>query len=164
MNQTQDPYTFMQKAYEDARTGYEANVRMWHFDKVKEWAIDPIAGTITFTLPTQIATGPVQVIGTLSKDDPIELNGRAFSTTFMWAWGHPSVPESLQEAAYVIKDWGEKMGHPLLTNHIVPADESTATTFMALGASLYGGFTYEVETAPTTRMYMIFNDLRFKDK
>jgi len=159
-----EAYAFMQQAYADARKGYELNVQMWQFDKVEQWEIDPDQGTITFTLPSQIATGSVQVIGTYSKDDPIELRGKTYSTTFMWAWGNPNVPKKLQVAAFAVKAWGEKMNRPLLTSQLVPADENAATTFMALGAKLYGGFVYSVDTTPTTRMYMIFDNLEFKDR
>jgi hypothetical protein len=137
-----EAYEFMQQAYTDARERHELNIKTWQSDKIEEWKIDPVEGTIIFTLPTPIATGPVQIIGTLSENDSIDINGRSYNQTFMWAWGHPGVPENLQDAAYVVRDWGEKMGRPLLTVRTVPADENAATT----------------------RMYMVFNDLKFEKK
>ena len=163
-NLDDEAMAFIEKADEDARKGHDLNVSMWQFDQVEQWSIDPDKAIITFILPTQTATGSAQVIGTFSTNDPHEIHGEVYNETFLWAWDHPGIPENLRKASYIVKEWGEKMRRPLITERVVPANEMTAYTNAALGAKLYGGFVYVAHTTPTTNMYIVFDNLKFTQR
>lgn len=96
--------------------------------------LDLAQGTVTFDTPDGPLTKSVQIAGTLAPDGE-----------FMWAWGHPSVPEPLQAAAWKLKSYADAHQMlPLLDRkaHATPkraADHAALTALFADAAGIFGG-------------------------
>lgn len=66
-----------------------------------------------------------QVAGTFSDDG-----------TFMWGWGHPSVPQPLQQAAWAAQRYGDRQEIPELLTRGGKATKKQVREFVAIAAYL----------------------------
>ncbi|MEM7439899.1 MAG: DUF6882 domain-containing protein [Pseudomonadota bacterium] len=89
--------------------------------------LDLAGGTVTFDLPQGPVTLDAQVAGTVAPDGE-----------FMWAWGHPSVPEPQQSAAWAVKRYAEAHQMAPLLDRKVPVTPRRAAEFAALVALMAG--------------------------
>lgn len=64
-----------------------------------------------------------QVAGTYSDDG-----------TWMWGWGHPDVPEPMQQAAWAAQQFGERQEIEELLSRGGPVDEALVNDFLAICA------------------------------
>lgn len=100
---------------------------LWQIQDAEQWSVDQRAGTIQFQFADgRTATAPLQFIGSISTNDG----------TWLWAWDNPSVPEPLRQHTLVVRAYGEKLGHELLTTRKFPCDEELAWWLTALAAKL----------------------------
>lgn len=95
--------------------------------RAEGFALDLEAGRVTFALPDGPSTCAVQVAGTLAPDGE-----------FMWAWGHSSVPEPLQAAAWQVKTYADAHQMAELQDRKLPATPKQAADFAALVAFFAG--------------------------
>lgn len=108
-------------ARNDARMAQSATARA--VSGTQAFALDLASGTVVFDLPGGSETCNVQIAGTVAADGE-----------FMWAWGHPSVPEPLQTAAWGVKNYAEAHGLPDLLDRKVHVTPKRAADFAALTA------------------------------
>ena len=64
-----------------------------------------------------------QIIGTWSDDG-----------SWMWGWGHPEVPEPMQQAAWAVQHFGERQEIEELLTRGGPTQEERARDYMAICA------------------------------
>ncbi|MCP5072108.1 MAG: hypothetical protein GY947_02280 [Rhodobacteraceae bacterium] len=98
---TQLPETFRQMAVnaqlflKPRMSGCEVGTNL---DKITDFNLNLKRGRITFSFEDRAdVTATVQVAGTYSADG-----------SYMWGWGHPSIPEPLQAAAWAVQQFGER--------------------------------------------------------
>ena len=66
-------------------------------DEVTGFELDMERGVLVLTLGAEQHEVAAQVVGTYSDEG-----------TFMWGWGHPSVPVTLQQAAWAVQRYGDR--------------------------------------------------------
>ena len=64
-----------------------------------------------------------QIAGTVSDDG-----------TWMWGWGHPEVPEQMQQAAWAVQQFGERQEIEDLLSRGGPVDEAMLKDYLAICA------------------------------
>ena len=93
------------------------------------WDFNLDEGTLTFTLEDgRLATVPMQIIGTRSRDDD----------TFLWGWDHPSVPEPLAQHAKRLLAWAEANNLTDVTTQLEVLPEEKIWEYTVLAAYLSG--------------------------
>lgn len=91
---------------------------------VSDYKLDLEKGRITLSFPDGAEiSADAQVIGTYSD------NG-----TWMWGWGHPDVPEPMQQAAWAAQGFGERQEIEELLSRGGPIDESMLQDYLAICA------------------------------
>ncbi|RSV45295.1 hypothetical protein CA234_00065 [Sphingomonas sp. ABOLE] len=119
-----------------------------------DWSVDLDEGFIRFTAPSYVASAPVQVIGTYNTRDG----------TFLWAWDHPSIPESRRADAKLARQFGELQNLSQYTTRKVSCTEGEAWQFTAVASYLAGATgTYRGKSGPTL-IYMTFGKLAVSPK
>ena len=116
--------TFTEAALEGLRLQTAAHAGSWGLDTALDWSIDQDKQYIAWTLKDgRTAKAPVQIVGTFNPKD----------CSFLWAWGHPSSEEPLQEAAKLARAYGEANGDDRFTQRkvIVTEDEAWELTAVA---------------------------------
>lgn len=78
--------------------------------------------TLMFTDGTDVSAD-AQVAGTYSDDG-----------TWMWGWGHPDVPEPMQQAAWAVQQFGARQEIEELLSRGGPVDETRLNDFLAICA------------------------------
>ncbi len=69
-----------------------------NLDKVTDFNLNLKRERVTFSFKGgPDVTADVQVAGTYSEDG-----------SYMWGWGHPSIPEPLQQAAWAVQQFGDR--------------------------------------------------------
>lgn len=115
-----------------------------------DWNADLRAGTLTFTGERMQAVTRVQVVGTYDTD----------SGTFLWGWDHPSVPESVAQAARAVLAFAQEHGLQGLQKRKVACTEDDAWAFTALAAQLTDAQgAYRGPVGPTL-VFMTFSDVQ----
>jgi len=94
----------------------------WGLGSADRWDLDQTTGVITWTFPDKTATAPAQILGSFSPG----------SGTWLWAWANQSVLPDMSRDARLFKDWAEANGHPALAQPRIEADETSASTIVAL--------------------------------
>ncbi len=111
-----------------------------------DWSVDLDKGVIAFTSASSVASAPVQVIGTYNTRDG----------TFLWAWDHPSIPESRRADAKLARQFGQLQGLSQYTTRKLSCTEAEAWQFTAVAAYLAGATgTYRGKSGATL-VYMTF--------
>ncbi len=133
----------------------QAAVEMWGLD-IASWSVDLDAGTITFVNDEKglVITAPVQVVGTYDTE----------TSTWLWGWDHPSVSESLGEAARQVLRFGEQYGPENLTRRKISASVDDIWAFTALACHLSkseGGYS---GLSGTTRVLMVYGQVTISEK
>lgn len=72
----------------------------WGVGTADRWSADLAQGEITFHFPDRSITGPVQVLGTWSRE----------SETWLWGWANESLPPSVTQASAVTREYGKTHG------------------------------------------------------
>jgi hypothetical protein len=101
----------------------------WGIVDATHWDFNLDEGTLTFTLEDgRLATVPMQIIGTRSRDDD----------TFLWGWDHPSVPEPLAQHAKRLLAWAEANNLTDVTTQLEVLPEEKIWEYTVLAAYLSG--------------------------
>ena len=93
------PDRFIAEARAALTESSRRHVEAWRLGSESHWEVDLKSGRVSFHFQdgtTLIA--PIQIVGTY--------NGRDGS--FLWAWGHKTLPESVVEHARLARHWGEE--------------------------------------------------------
>jgi len=97
------------------------------FDReaVTGFALDLETGVLTLDMGRAEVRVEAQVVGTWSDEG-----------SFMWGWGHPSVPAPLQQAAWAAQRFGERQGIEELLTRGGDTREAQVAEFCAITAYL----------------------------
>lgn len=74
----------------------EAAAQRWGIGKSDRWSADLAAGTISFHFGNRVLTGPVQLLGSYSRE----------SETWLWGWANESVPSAVRTASEAVRELG----------------------------------------------------------
>ena len=122
-----DVKRFVEQSLEGLRAQTHAHSATWHLGEEKEWFVDQDQGLIRFTFSNGILVeAPVHIVGTFNPQD----------NTFLWAWDHPSVRESLRDHARLAYEFGVEHQLSEYTSGTVPCTEEDAWGFTAVAARL----------------------------
>lgn len=93
-------------------------------DQVSDYRLNLKKGRITlvFDGAPEVAAD-AQVAGTYADDG-----------TWMWGWGHPDVPERMQQAAWAVQQFGERQEIDELRSRGGPVDDARLSDFLAICA------------------------------
>ena len=92
--------------------------------EVSEFRLNLKKGRITLCFEGDAdVSADAQIIGTYSDDG-----------SWMWGWGHPEVPEKMQQAAWAVQQFGERQEIEELLSRGGPVDESRLQAFHAICA------------------------------
>ncbi len=95
-----------------------------NLDKVTDFTLNLKKGRITFGFEDRPdVTADAQVAGTYSKDG-----------SYMWGWGHPSIPEDLQAAAWAVQQFGDRQEIEELLTRGGETDQQQLDEYMAIAA------------------------------
>src|SRR5262245_48588854 len=116
---TDDP-SEMRQEIETAMNGLAAATtahdRTWHLGEA-DWSLDQDVGNLVFTTPQGMqAVARAQIIGTYNTQDG----------TWLWAWDHPSIEESLAKDAKTMFEYGNERGYAKLTTRKLKCTEHEA--------------------------------------
>lgn len=121
---------FVAAAREGLALQTAAHTATWRFGEEDEWAADLETGVIFFIFYTDDGetrvSASIQVVGTYDNLD----------NSFLWAWDHPSVPESLRQHAVLARQWGERSDVPTFTERKLACSEDDAWAMAAVTARL----------------------------
>lgn len=93
-------------------------------DQVTEYRLNLKKGRITLAFDgAPVVSADAQVVGTYSDDG-----------TWMWGWGHPDVPERMQQAAWAVQQFGERQEIEDLLSRGGPIDKVRLNDFLAICA------------------------------
>lgn len=142
-----EPELTMTRAYNEMELQSQVAINTWGLDTAA-WSVDLNEGLITFTNDEKglIITAPVQVIGTYNTED----------STWLWAWDHPSINESVAEFSKKVKIFGEKYGLSQLNTRKIVASMDEAWEFTALACHLGKGEGGYSGLSGTTRVFMVY--------
>ena len=92
--------------------------------QVKDFKLNLEKGKITFQFDDyRDVAAAVQVAGTYSNDG-----------SYMWAWGHPDVPELLQQAAWACQQFGDRQQIDELLTRGGETDQALLDKYLAIAA------------------------------
>lgn len=93
-------------------------------NEVSDYRLNLKKGRISliFADGTEVS-GDAQVAGTYSDDG-----------TWMWGWGHPEVPEKMQQAAWAVQQFGERQEIEDLLSRGGPVDAERLDDFVSICA------------------------------
>lgn len=153
-----NPFAVIADAEEAMAAKQEEN-SAWGMDMATHWDFDLEKGTIAFTLEDgRIATAPMQIIGTLSREDG----------TFLWGWDHPSVDAPLAKHAKRLLAWGETNDIADITTQMEELPEDKAWQYTILAAYLSGAQgVYRPSGDDMPYIFLTFGEVTFsapKDK
>jgi hypothetical protein len=128
MAKTCDYETLNERALTELRLKTEAAAGLFRLDE-RNWVADHEAGTITFDHPNGTrATAPLQIVGTYNPQDG----------TWLWAWSHPSILESLRAHAETVRRYGVEHDIEELQSAKLDCSEDDCWRFAALACHLNG--------------------------
>lgn len=97
----------------------------WGLGSEANWNLDMNDGWLRWTFADgRVMQAAVQVVGTYNTK----------TSSFMWGWDHPSVPEPLRRAAQQVQTLGQELGIERWTTRTVNCTEDDAWQFTALAA------------------------------
>ncbi|QVQ27813.1 DUF6882 domain-containing protein [Achromobacter deleyi] len=154
MSDTAKPFdvqAFIAQSVEGLRAATSAHCATWHLDEAEQWSVDMDSGLIVFQLPGGlVATSPVQIIGTSNSED----------ASFLWGWGHPSVPAELSEHAQLAQAFGQAHGLDAYTTRKTPCDDDKAWEFVAVAMRLgEASGAYRAQASETAHVWMTFGEV-----
>ncbi len=115
-----------------------------------EWAADLAAGTISFTSPSRVLTGPVQFIGSYSPA----------TSTWLWGWANTGLPEHVTTSVSAAAAHGDANGITALTApKLGGVDESLATELAVVAIHLAGAGTLYRAAAGENVVFLAFGEL-----
>lgn len=120
-----------------------------HFQEVN-WSLDQDTGLIEFARDNFKVTAPVQIIGTFNTTD----------STWLWAWDHPSIDESLRAASLTVRRYGEEHNIPAITSRKVKCSEADCWEFTALACKLCDAQGAYRGPSGTVRVFMTFGKIK----
>lgn len=93
-------------------------------DAVTDFDLNLKKGSITFHFEGgESVKASIQIAGTLANDG-----------SYMWAWGHPDVPEMLQQAAWAVQQFGDRQQVEELLTRGGDMPRDTVDDFLAIAA------------------------------
>ncbi len=93
-------------------------------DEVSDFSLNLKKGRVTFMFPDQPdVSADAQIVGTYADDG-----------TWMWGWGHPDVPQPMQQAAWAVQQFGERQEIEELLSRGGPVDEAVLADYLAICA------------------------------
>lgn len=105
------------------------HVEDWRLGSEARWEVDLKEGQVGFHFHDgTVLVAPIQIVGTYNARD----------ATFLWAWGHRTLPEALVEHARLARRWGETNGVSDYTKAIVSCAADEVWNFAAVTARLSG--------------------------
>lgn len=115
-----------------------------------QWAANLAEGTISFTSPSRVLTGPVQFIGSLAPG----------SATWLWGWANTGMPDHVVTAVSAAAAYGEANGISALTTpKLEEVDEGLASELAAVAIHLAGSGTLYRAAAGENVVFLAFGDL-----
>jgi len=141
----------------DARTALTESSRQhvedWRLGSESRWEVDLKAGQVSFHfLDGTILVAPIQIVGTYNARD----------ATFLWAWGHRTLPEALVEHARLARKWGETHQVRDYTSAIVSCAADEVWNFAAVTARLAGRDGIYRGRSGSVWMYLTYGDFDMK--
>ncbi|WP_392560319.1 DUF6882 domain-containing protein [Orbus mooreae] len=148
-----EPELTIKRANNEMELRTQAAINTWGLDTAA-WSVDLNEGLITFINDEKglIITAPVQVIGTYNTED----------STWLWAWDHPSINESVAEFSKKVKIFGEQYKLSQLNTRkiIVSMDEAWELTalacYLSKGEGGYSGL------SGVTRVFMVYGPVTIR--
>lgn len=92
-------------------------------NQVRDYRLNLKKGRISLVFDAGEVSADAQVAGTYSDDG-----------SWMWGWGHPDVPETMQQAAWAVQQFGERQEIEELLSRGGPVDEARLDDFLAICA------------------------------
>jgi hypothetical protein len=139
---------------EELQLKTETHANAWGLGRTDRWDMNQQDGRLVFTSKKLTATALAQIIGTYSTQ----------TGTWLWAWGHPSVLQPLQEHARRVREYGELHDIPALTTRKLECSEEEAWEFTALACHLCGAQgAYRGPVGPA-RVFMTFGEVSLSKK
>lgn len=92
-------------------------------DEVRDYRLNLKKGRVSFVFKGNELSADAQIAGTYSDDG-----------SWMWGWGHPDVPEKMQQAAWAVQQFGERQEIEELLSRGGPVDAGRLDDFLAVCA------------------------------
>src|ERR1051326_3701256 len=89
---------FIEASMEGLRLQTEAHQSTWGLGKSERWDFAQDTGELVFTFSDRLVRAPAQIIGSFDSREG----------TWMWAWGNPSISESLTRDSARVREYGEQ--------------------------------------------------------
>jgi hypothetical protein len=94
-----EPDATFKRSMDELELKQQINSETWGLGTAERWDTNLDEGLIWFTRKDGVViTAPLQVIGTYNTED----------STWLWAWDHPSISDTLAQAAKLARAFGEK--------------------------------------------------------
>lgn len=100
----------------------EAHRTHWGLGTADSWALDPAAGTLTWTFPDRTATAPAQLLGVHTLSTGV----------WLWGWAHPGVPPGMRRDADMLRDWAETHEHQAFTTSEIEVQDAALASLIAI--------------------------------
>jgi hypothetical protein len=95
----------------------------------EDWFYDQTTGLLTFSTVDKELNFKYISVGSYSEK----------SNTWKWSWDNNHTLDNGKESANLIKDFGQRLNFPKLTEGYLPSDEIEAWEFTAIAANLLNG-------------------------
>ena len=106
------------------KTRMAGNDLAGRLEQVRDFRLNLKKGRVVFAFEDAPESGAeAQVIGTYSDDG-----------SWMWGWGHPDVPDGMQQAAWAVQQFGERQEIEELLSRGGPVDRVRLAQFQAICA------------------------------
>lgn len=127
----------------------------WRLGEEQSWHLDQDNGQLLWTFKDgSFALAPAQIIGTFHHK----------ASSFMWAWGHPSVLPALKKNAAAVKAFGKQQGVKELTKSQVSCTEHRAWELTALAMRLnQSKGAYRIQVKPDISMFLNFGEVQLAE-
>lgn len=125
-------------------------VEAWRLGEESSWEVDLDEGRVRFLFSDgTILVAPIQIVGTYNARDG----------TFLWAWGHKTLPAPLLEHARLARRWGEAHRVAEYCNAIVNCEPDDVWNFAAVTARLAGRQGIYRGRSGSVWMYLTYGEL-----
>lgn len=129
----------------------EAHQGTWRFGQEANWGLNQDEGILRLTFADgMVAEAPAQAVGSYSEAD----------RTWMWAWGNPSIEESLKRASWRVRQYGEEHSIDRLLRAQWQADLEWSWSMTALTAKLCDAQGAYCGSAGPMRVFFTFGEVK----
>ena len=113
---------FLGEAIREFNEKTDALDTIWHFNELRRWGFDVDAGRFTLELQGGAEVG---------ADGNIVGSYRPADYSWEWAWFNPNARPEDRQATIAVKDFGEKLGIPFLTDGTVSIPDGEWATYLS---------------------------------